>query len=114
MLKKIPWEEYVKEMKARFHNDEYKDPIAELVSLKQTSTVKEFYEEFESLLNLLNLSKDYALSVFVSNLKPEISKPLRLFHPKSLTNAFNLTKQMETIIHNPPKRPFASYTKPPY
>ena len=25
MMKKIPWEEYVKEMKAKFHNDEYED-----------------------------------------------------------------------------------------
>ena len=54
-------------------DNEFSDPMLELLSLKHTSTDKEFYEEFESLLNLLQLLEDYALNVFVSNLKPDIS-----------------------------------------
>ena len=79
--------------------------MSDLVSLKQTLTMDEYYEEFEALLNLLQLSEEYALSIFVSNLKPEISKSVRLFYPKDITHALNLAKQMETIIHNPPKKP---------
>ena len=41
------------EMRARFNDNEYFDLMVELVSLKQTTTVEEYYEEFEALLNLL-------------------------------------------------------------
>ena len=63
-----------------------------LLLLKQTATVEDYYDEFESLLNLLQLPDDYALSIFINNLKPEISKPLRLFYPKTLTYALNLAR----------------------
>ena len=66
--------------------------MLEIVNLKQTSLVEEFYEEFESFLNLLQLPDDYALSIFISNLKSDISKPIRLFYLKTLTHAFNLAK----------------------
>ena len=110
-MKDLQWNEYIAEMRGRFHNDEFADPMADLVSLKQSSTVEEFYEEFEALLNLLNLSEDYALSIFLSNLHPDISKSIRLFHPKSLTHALSLAKQMETIISNPPRKPFIPCTR---
>ena len=79
-------------MHIRYGENEYTDPMLDMVSLKQTSSVEEFYEEFESLLNLLQLTDEYALSIFLNNLKPEISKPFRLFHPKTLTYALNLAK----------------------
>lgn len=113
-VKEMPWESYVSEMKARFHDDEFGDPMADLVSLKQTSTVEEFYDEFEALLNLLQLSEEYALSIFVSNLSPDISKSVRLFHPKTLTHALSLAKQMEIILLNPSRKPFLSYSKYTY
>ena len=49
-------------MRARFHNTEFEDPKIHIV--------EEYYEEFERLLNLLQLTEDYSLSIFVSNLKP--------------------------------------------
>ena len=55
--------------------------MLEIVSLKQSNTVDEYYEEFESLLNLLQLLDEYAFSIFLSNLKPELSKPIRFFYP---------------------------------
>ena len=113
-LQDMPWTTYVTELKARFHDDEFGDPMADLVSLKQTSTVEEFYDEFEALLNLLQLSEEYALNIFVSNLYPDISKCVKLFHPKNLTHALNLAKQMEVILTNPPRRPFIPYLKPTY
>ena len=61
------------------------------------------------MLNLLHLPDDYALSVFISNLKPEISKPVRLFYLKTLTHAFNLAKQLESLLFNIPKKPYSTY-----
>ena len=74
--------------------------------------MEEFYEEFEGLLNHLQLSDEYALSIFLGNLKPEVSKPVRLFYPKTLTHAFNLAKQMESIIFNIPRKPYIPYKNP--
>ena len=86
--------------------------MLELVGLKQTHTVEEYYDEFESLLNLLQLPDDYALSIFISNLKPELSKPIRLFYPQSLTHALNLSKQLEAMIFNTPRRPYLPIKNP--
>ena len=99
-------------MPNRFSDNEFTDPMLEIVSLKQTASVEEFYEEFESLLNLLNLPDDYALSIFIGNLKPDLSRPVRLFYPKTLTHAFNLAKQLETMIFNTPRKPFVPYRNP--
>ena len=38
---------------ARFTDNEFTDPMFELVSLKQAKFVKEYYKEFEALFNLL-------------------------------------------------------------
>ena len=105
-LKDVDWQLYAKEMRARFANNEYADPMSELVSLKQTTSVEEYYEEFEALLNLLHLPDDYALSIFVSNLKSDLSKSVRLFYPKDLTHALNLAKQMESAVYNLPRKSF--------
>ena len=49
----VNWTIYVDEMRGRFSENEYSDPMLEIVSLKHISSVEEFYEEFEGLLNLL-------------------------------------------------------------
>ena len=111
-VNKVPWSTYVLEMRRRFCDLEYADPMSELVSLKHTNSVEEYYEEFEALLNLLQLSDEYALSVFVSNLKPEISKSVRLFYPKTINHALSLAKQMEVVLYNLPRKPFHLYKYP--
>ena len=82
-LTEVNWTHYTKEMRIRFSDNEFTDPMFEIISLRQTQSVEDYYEECESLLNLLQLPDDYALSIFISNLKPEISKPMRLFLPKN-------------------------------
>ena len=104
-LKEMQWSTYAVDMRARFNDNEFTDPMSELVSLRQTNSVEEYYEEFEALLNLLQLSDDYSLSIFISNLKSDLSKSVRLFHPTTLTQALNLAKQMEALMHGVPKKP---------
>ena len=91
-LTEVNWSHYLLAMCNKFCENEFTDPMLEIVSLKQTQTVDDFYDEFESLLNLLQLPEDYALSIFISNLKPEISQYVHLFYPKTLTHAFHLAK----------------------
>ena len=81
VLSEVSWNQYLQDMRSIFNNNEFTDPMLELVRLKQTHTVEEYYDEFESLVNLLQLPDDYVLSIFISNLKPELSRLVRLFYP---------------------------------
>ena len=108
-LRKVSWMTYVKEMRICFNDNEFANPMSKLVSLKQSASVKEYYEEFKALLNHLQLTNEYTLSIFVSNLKLEIAKSVKLFYLKFLTHAFNLAKQVESMIYNLPQKPFVPY-----
>ena len=112
-LTSLLWSDYMKEMRKRFADTEFADPMSDLVTLKHTNTVDEYYEEFLHILNSLNLPTDYSLSVFISNLKADISRTVRLFSPKSLTHALNLAKQIEFLTQNSTKRHFIPYKNPP-
>ena len=76
---------------------EFTDPMSDLISLKQTTTVETYYEDFLDIFNSLQLLADYALSIFISNLKLEISRTVKLFLPKTFTHALNLAKQLEVF-----------------
>ena len=111
-LFEVNWNNYIDEMRIRFNEYEYSNPMLEIVSLKHTSSVEEFYEEFESLLNLLQLPSEYALSIFINSLELEISKLARLFYPKAPTHALNIAKQLEYIVFNMPRKTYFSHKNP--
>ncbi|OMO60043.1 Retrotransposon gag protein [Corchorus olitorius] len=85
-LKEVTWPVYVKALRSRFCDNEFSDAFSALVALKQTNTVDEYFEEFESLLSLNDIDDDQALSIFLTNLKPEIENRIRLFQPKNYTS----------------------------
>ncbi|KAA3452986.1 Transposon Ty3-G Gag-Pol polyprotein [Gossypium australe] len=102
-LHHLSWEIYAKGLQDRFGSDSFLDPMTELVTLKQQGTVDQFHDGFLSLLNQLCLPESYALSIFISNLKPEIGQYLRLFTPKSLVEGYKLARQVENIVCGPVK-----------
>ena len=112
-LSALHWTGYIAEMRKQFVDTEFADPMSDLVSLRHTTTVDEYYEDFLHLLNALQLPMDYSLSIFVINLKPDISRTIRLFSPKSLTHALNLAKQLESLDLTNTRRPFIPYKNPP-
>ncbi|XP_071924436.1 uncharacterized protein [Coffea arabica] len=81
------WEEYIKEMASRFGGCLYDDSMGELKALKQEGSVLEYQEQFEELLNRVDLPEDYATSCFISGLKTEIQLAVRMFMPKTLQHA---------------------------
>ncbi|XP_012462801.2 uncharacterized protein LOC105782546 [Gossypium raimondii] len=95
---------YARGLKERFGSDSFLDPMVELVILKQIGSVDQYHDGFLSLLNQLNLSESYALSIFLSNLKAEIGQYLRLFKPQTLVEGYNLARQVENIVHGPIKK----------
>ena len=112
-LVSIPWVAYLADLRKRFSDSEFSDPMADLVSLKQTNSVEDYYDQFLLLLTALQLTPDYALSIFTSNLKPELSKMVRLFSPKNITHAFNLAKQLDSLNPSTFKKPYIPYKTPP-
>ena len=112
-LSVLKWSDYLEDMRRRFADKEYEDPMSELVSLKHTTTVEDFYEDFLYILNSLQLPNDYAMSIFISNLKSDIAKTVRLFSPKTMNHALNLAKQLESLAGSSIRRPFIPYKNPP-
>ncbi|GJT41734.1 retrotransposon-related protein [Tanacetum coccineum] len=55
----VLWPEYEKEITARF-NSVFEDPMVEIKNLKQDGEVKVYQEQFEVLLNRLDLNESYA------------------------------------------------------
>ena len=108
-LAAFEWPTYIDEMRKRFGDTKFSDPMSDIVVLKQQGSVEEYYEAFLTLLNSLQLPPAYALSIFISNLKPEISNTVRLFFPKSLSHALTLAKQLELLNQMAPRKTFTPY-----
>ncbi|GJX58361.1 retrotransposon-related protein [Tanacetum coccineum] len=88
------WELYEQEALKRF-GAVFEDPMVDLKNLKQTSTVQVYQDQFESLLNKLELLESYAVSLFVGGLKDEISMPIRMFKLTTLADAFSMARMQE-------------------
>jgi len=63
------------------------DPMAELMRLRQKTSVDVYHEEFDSIITRLKLSDDHILSFFLGGLKKEIQIMVRMFQPTSLQHA---------------------------
>ncbi|OMP02698.1 hypothetical protein COLO4_10893 [Corchorus olitorius] len=96
----ISWPTYLYAMRERFGCNEYSNPFSQLVALKQSGTVDEFFDAFETLLNLSKCSEDQALSIFLTNLKPEISRQVQVNHPRTLSQAVNYARHIEFLLAN--------------
>ncbi|KAL4290945.1 hypothetical protein GQ457_14G002300 [Hibiscus cannabinus] len=102
----LNWENYIKLRKDRFAPNRLEDLMGELVTLKQTAYVDQYYAKFVSLLNQIQLFDDYALSIFIKNLKWEVGQYIRVFQPKDLLDAFKLVIHFQQIIFLNPKKSF--------
>ncbi|KAG8488175.1 hypothetical protein CXB51_018702 [Gossypium anomalum] len=97
-LHQLTWELYAWGLQARFGSDIYQDPMEELVSLKHQGTVDQFHDRFLSILNQIHLPERHALSIFISNLQPEVSQYLKLFTPQNLVDGYLVARQVERIL----------------
>nr|KYP66116.1 hypothetical protein KK1_012400 [Cajanus cajan] len=69
--------------------------MAELMRLRQKKFVCEYHEEFDSIVNRLNLSEEYMLSCFLGGLKNEIQMLVCMFQPSTIRRAFTLARMYE-------------------
>ena len=85
-------------MASRFGGYLYDDPIRELKALKWEGLVLEYEEQFDELLNRVDLLEDYATSCFLSGLKAEIQLVVRMFMLRTLQFVRMLAKLEEAKI----------------
>ncbi|KAJ1425372.1 Tify domain [Sesbania bispinosa] len=88
------WADYAQLVIARF-GDVCDDPMAELMKLRQKSSVVEYHEEFDSIITRLSLPENYTLSCFLGGLKQDIQMLVRMFNPTSVQRAFQLARMYE-------------------
>jgi len=87
------WASFIHALEIKFAPSHYEDPKGALFKLCQTTTVREYQTQFESLANrIVGLPPPFYLSCFISGLKPEIRKEVQAFQPISLSQAISLAK----------------------
>ena len=74
--------------------------------------MESYYEKLENFCNLLQLSEEDALNIFISHFKPNIYKLVRFFYLKIFTHTLKLAKQLESLFFNLPQQPSTPYKEP--
>ena len=104
-------------LSARFGQQSYDDPLADLQNLWQIGSLQSYMEEFDELYPRAEVKESQALSFFLSVLVDELQMPVRIFKPKTLVDAYSLAHLQEiatTALQNKPKpttkNPVTSYT----
>ncbi|PNX94328.1 Ty3/gypsy retrotransposon protein, partial [Trifolium pratense] len=92
----LTWATFLHALETRFAPSQYEDPRGALFKLSQTSTVKEYQNQFEALANrITGLPPSCYLSCFISGLKPAIRREVLAFQPVTLIQAISLAKLQE-------------------
>jgi len=68
------------------------DPLEELMELKQRGELEEYIQDFDILWNKAEVSEKQALVIFLGGLETEIKNTAKMFEPKTLRHAYNLSR----------------------
>jgi hypothetical protein len=103
----VTWKEYVEGLCERFGG--HKDPLEELKDLKQEGDLETYIRDFDILWNRAEIDERYALIFFLGGLEIEIKNLVKMFEPKSLKQAYNMSRLQENTnlykkSHPQPKR----------
>ena len=94
----VGWNEYVEAICGRFGG--HKDPLEELKDLKQEGDLETYIKDFDILWNRAEIDERYALIFFLGGLETEIKNLVKMFEPKSLKQAYNLSRlQVNTNLY---------------
>jgi len=92
------WEEDKTAIASRFGAKPFDDPLAELMKLRQSETVEQYQEVFDSLLNRVESPVAHAVSCFLSGLNKELQNAVRMFKPHTLHDAYCLAKLQKATL----------------
>jgi hypothetical protein len=110
----ITWPDFVRSLQIRFGKGSYDDPMETLSKLKQEGPLEEYKTQFDTLaLKVQHLPEFHKLSCFLGGLKDEIRLPVRMFHPKTLVDAYSLARMQEEYSLTPRRYPRSiAYSNP--
>ena len=95
----VNWDLFKNGLISHFGSDAYEDSMGELTKLKQTTTVRDYQEQFEILANKTQgLPENFFTSCFISGLKKEIRANVLMFKPTTTMQAIGLAKLQELSI----------------
>nr|KYP37825.1 hypothetical protein KK1_040968 [Cajanus cajan] len=114
-LENLPsWLEYTRILLDRF-GEICEDPMADLMKLRQKSSITEYHEEFDSIVSHVELSEAHQLSCFLGGLKQDVQMMVRMFQPDSVRKVFSLAKIYEaSTLSNPQFKPILKNQKPQF
>lgn len=86
----MAWQVYEHAIEKRFRMS-FDDLVGELDNLKQLlcSCIK---EQFEVLLNMVDISEKHAISLYITGLFKEVGLTVRLFKSRSLSDTYSLAR----------------------
>nr|GEW76552.1 hypothetical protein [Tanacetum cinerariifolium] len=76
----------------------YDDPVSEIRKIKYQTNDKDYQDAFDTLLNIVDISEEHAISFYVDGLPAEIEMGVRMFSPKTLAHAYSLTNYQEATL----------------
>ncbi|KAD1274138.1 hypothetical protein E3N88_43077 [Mikania micrantha] len=94
-LSEMNWNDYVRSIEARFAGMLIEDAMSDLKALTQYGEfdlLEDYCDKFDLLLNKVNICQEYAISLFLEGLKPEIGSHVRMFRPTTLKDAYSLSR----------------------
>ena len=110
----LSWSGLLHALESRFAPSLYDDPKGALFKLCQTTIVKEYQTQFETLANRINgLPPQFYLSCFIFGLQPAIRREVQAFQPGTLTQAISLAKLQEEKTLDTRQHPFFHKPNPP-
>ncbi|XP_071738959.1 uncharacterized protein [Rutidosis leptorrhynchoides] len=77
--------------------------------IRHTGLVQVYNDEFEALLNKVEVNEKQAISLYVAGLQKEIEMPVRMFRPRTLEDAMCLAKMQEETL-TATRKSFDQYT----
>jgi hypothetical protein len=109
------WDQFMEAVQQKFGVYEYKHAVDDLLELKQSGTVEEYVDLFESLqyqieMHDQRMGDTYFISQFIKGLKPEMRYQVQGQVPATMERAIMLAKIQQQIQEKSRSRPPRSYT----
>jgi hypothetical protein len=93
----ITWTIFTEEMIAHYEDTRSNTFFSQLINLKKKGSVTEHIENFQRLnIKVNNIPDENLIDVFIGTLKDNIQHEVCLWEPKSLENAFKVTRNVES------------------
>ncbi|GJS36257.1 protein ABC transporter 1, mitochondrial [Tanacetum coccineum] len=76
----------------------FDDPVSEIRKIKYQSNAKDYHDAFDTLLSWVDVSEEHAVSFYLGGLPTEIEIGVRMFIPRTLADAYQLTNLQEATL----------------